>query len=101
MDSQEVNFFLDTIMYGEASAIYRGRCYFFNGPCFSSTKPSPEALLRMEVYRLEDTRPNSNAETIIFTTSQTTANACLQAFLEAKIWDGRTFWEAAPEMEWI
>ncbi len=96
MDNQEIKAFVDTIYCGEADVLYHGRHYFINGPRYFEDK---EDELHMDVYDIDDER--DCIVNIPFETCQKTADACLQAFLEAKIWDGRTFWEAAHEMEWF
>lgn len=92
---EAVNEFLDTIYYGEGELTYRGHRYFVNGARYLEKK----GAMCLEVYLLYED-PNRLTQTV-FETCQPTAEACLQAFLAAPIWDGRTFWEAEPEMQWV
>ena len=38
---------------------------------------------------------------IVWETSDTLMRKCGEQFQEARIFDGKTFWEAEPEMEWV
>lgn len=95
MDNQEVTAFLDTIAYGEAQIRWRDNVYFFNGP----RKYVGSSYFDFDVYRLS--QQDGGIDEIVFECHTIRHDTCLFRFLEAKIWDGRTFWEAAPEMEWI
>lgn len=95
MDNQEVKAFLDTIAYGDAMFRLNGMVYFVNGCCFDPKTRQTH----FEVYRLH--APHAGIAEIVFACDCPLEEDCLQAFLEAKIWDGRTFWEAAPEMAWV
>ena len=33
--------------------------------------------------------------------STNSVKECADKFLEAKIWDGKSFWEVESEMEWV
>lgn len=92
---EAVSEFLDTIYYGEAELIYHGHRYFINGARYLREKGS----MCLDVYLLYED-PSKLARTL-FETCQPTAEACLQAFLAAPIWDGRTFREAEAEMQWV
>ncbi|HIV09823.1 MAG TPA: hypothetical protein IAC79_06900 [Candidatus Spyradenecus faecavium] len=95
MDNQEVKLFRETITYGDAMVCFQNRYYFFNGPCLDKlTRKS-----HFEIYRLKGMRDGLDA--VIFETDQDSPEACIEAFLEAAIWGGHTFWEVAREMQWV
>lgn len=91
---ENLNGFLDVIVYGEAALRYRGHRYFINGARRFHGKEG----LFLDVFQEDD---GELPGPILFDTCQPTARACLLAFLRAPIWDGRTFWEAKDEMEWV
>ena len=95
MENREIKALVDTIYCGEADVMYRGRHFFINGARYVDN----EHELHLDVYEIDDTRDCIVATP--FSTCQKTADKCLRAFLAARIWDGRDFWEAAPEMEWV
>ena len=37
----------------------------------------------------------------IFSERAKTADELLKMFYEAQIWEGKTFWEVEPQMEWV
>ena len=41
------------------------------------------------------------SETDIWECDAATMEACLNAFLDARIFDGKTFWEVESEIEWV
>ncbi len=95
MDNQEVRLFRETITYGDATVRFRNRYYFFNGPCFDKRKRKSH----FEVYRLKGMR--EGIDVVFFETVQDSPEACIEAFLEAAIWNGHTFWEVAKDMHWV
>jgi hypothetical protein len=38
---------------------------------------------------------------VIFSVEKKTQNLCIEAFEDAKIWGGKSFWDVENEMEWV
>ncbi len=89
MRGGNVNKFVDDLYYGfEQVFLYRGKKYFIQGLTIDE-KP----------YLLLD-RWNPPADDYIWKKAGKDSFP-VNDFLEARIWDGRNFWEAQDEMEWI
>ena len=71
--------------------VFRGVKYWFQGYTNFETHIS-----HMEVFQYQ---PPS--EDYIWEIDSDSMEKCLEAFLEAPIFDGKTFWEAESEIEWV
>lgn len=86
--------FIECLSYEDNYAIFRGNKYFFNG-CQTKRNSFGEVIcVRLEVYDL-------TSKTTIFSVTEKTVSECLAAFQEAKIWSGKSFWEAEQDIEWV
>ena len=52
----------------------------------------------MEIFRYA---PQWDDEEFIWIHNDVSMQKCLEAFLDAPIFDGKTFWEAESEIEWV
>ena len=85
------NDFLDRIYSCQDTIyIYKGVKYWFQG-----YMPDPETV-HMEVVQYQ---PSSEKE--IWSHNDTTIERCQQAFIKAPLFDGRSFWDAEQEIEWV
>ncbi len=88
MKNGNVNEFVDHIHYGdELWIIYRGRKFLLEG----WTNDGTLDLCLFEVAE--------NGEMHVW--KGDTHHYSVEAFLRAEIWDGRSFWEAEQEIEWV
>lgn len=82
--------FVDRIHYGdELIFLYKGQKFFLQG------------FLEEGVYTTYLDRWEPPADDYIWVGKGDSKNFPVNDFLKAKIWDGRNFWEAEKQMEWI
>ena len=83
--------FVDRIYSGQDTIfIYKGIKYWFQGYTL------PQGGVHMEVIQYQ---PPS--DTWIWEHNGKTIEECQKAFLSALIFDGKSFWEAESEIEWV
>ena len=84
----DVREFVDHIHYGdELCFLYEGKKYFLEGWTNNGS-------LDLCLYEMTD-----NGEKHIWKGNAT--HYPVEAFLEAKIWNGKSFWDAEQDMEWV
>ena len=86
--------FIECLSYEDNYAIFRQQKFFFNGCQTQKDTNGKTICVRLEVYNLTN-------HSTVFSTTQNSISDCLSAFQDAKIWDGKTFWEVEQEIEWI
>lgn len=83
--------FVDTAYTGQDIVyLYRGIKYWFQGYNLD------DGTCHMEVFQYQPP-----AEDYIWTHDDVSMEKCLTAFLEAPIFDGKTFWQAEQEITWV
>lgn len=88
MKNGNVQEFVDHIYYGdELWFYYKGRKFFLEGW-------SDHNRLDLCLFEMED-----NGERYIW--KGDASHYPVEAFLEATIWDGKAFWDAEQDMEWV
>lgn len=88
MKNGDVHEFVDNIHYGdELWFLYDGKKYFLEGLCNHGT---PDLFL----YEMVDGGKD-------YSWKGTPKHYPVEAFLEAKIWNGKSFWEVEQDMEWL
>ena len=94
MKNNNVNEFLNHTTYEECAVIYHGKKYFFYGMLFNKNT---------KVYSYDIAQWDANGEHVKFVFQETAdaADKLLEKFYAAPIWDGKTFWQAEQEMEWV
>jgi len=110
MKNGNVNEFIQGIWYQDYTVLYKGYCYFFDG----SNQKGRAAEFRVQRWRAhtEDHETIVNEKdddgelvdsSTVFETSCPTIEECVQEFLSAKVFDGKTksFWEVQDKMEWL
>lgn len=96
MINGNVQAFLDKLALGmELEVSFRGKQYLIQGWDWSESDPT--AGPHIEMFELGE---NANPD-FEFRYDGASRGECTEAFLAAKIWDGMTFDEAEPEIEWI
>ena len=93
MEGGRVNDFIDTFSYQSVAVVFKGKKYFSDGITsdvngkfsFFVIKVDEKGEFLEDVY---DFVGNSIPD-------------CISAFENAPIWDGKTFWQAEQEMEWV
>ncbi len=89
-----VNDFIDKLYYEDHYVEYRGEKFFFNGCCTEKDNTGKIISVRLEVYNL-------TRGTTVFSTTMPSAYECITEFETAAIWNGKTFWDAENEMQWV
>ena len=94
MINGNVNEFVDGLYYGdERWFMFRGVKYFIQG-----WVKNEEFTLELEQMEPE---PKQNSPLWTKTCSYDRKQEIVKDFLSAHIWDGKTFWQAEQEMEWV
>ncbi len=88
--------FIEKLSYEDHYVIFQGNKYFINGCCAKSVNDEKE--IHMSVYIINE---NGSINTIIFEIIKPTISECLTAFENAPIWNGKSFWEAENEIQWV
>lgn len=82
--------FLDTVCSGQDIVyLYNGIKYWFQGY-------SKNGINHMEVWQEEPP-----ADGYVWTYDDADLQKCFEAFVEAPIFDGKTFWEAEENIHWV
>lgn len=94
MKGGNVNEFIDKTTYEECAVIYKGIKYFFHSLLFDREKNEYS-------YVIDVWDKNGNYEKTVFDKTASTMEQCLEIAQNEPIFDGKTFWEAEPDMEWV
>lgn len=93
MTGGNVNEFIDKLYYEDHYVLYNGSKYFFNG-CQHKKSDGKTLSVFLEVYDLTSSKT-------VFTTEKLTADECIEAFENAPVWNGKTFYEVQDSMQWV
>ena len=93
-----VNEFVDNLYYGtEMYFLFRGRKYFIQGWYENSLHYlALDYDYQTEPYNVKD----PSCQTYVWEFSSEDPGECVQAFLNAPIWDGETFYKVEGEITW-
>ena len=98
MNGGNVNDFLDHVTYEEEAVMYKGKKYFFHGLLINPDTGLYEFTI--DLWEVLSVSMNRYVETVYQATA-TTADKCMNRFLNDPIIDGHRFWDIESEMEWI
>ena len=98
MINGNVNEFVDNLYYGsEMYFIFRDKKYFIQG-----WFDAPMHYLVLEHYYDKNLSTElENFDGYICEHKSTDANECVHAFLEAPLWNGKTFYQVEKDIMWI
>ena len=93
MKGGQANDFIDAFSYQSVAVIFKGEKYFSDGI-------TSDANGRFSFFVI---KVDENGELLkdVYDFESNSVPDCISAFESAPIWDGRTFWEAEQEMEWV
>jgi hypothetical protein len=89
-----VNEFIDHTTYEECAVMYKGEKYFFHGLICDNKK-------NRYSYEIDLWDNAGNFIKNLFDKTFTSSEECIKVAQEIPIFNGKTFWEAEKEMEWI
>ena len=95
MTTEESNRFIDCVSYEDCTIRLYGRIYWCNG-----LARYPDGKYHILVYELDKDDIYKWLRDILDYSSDS-RDDCMKHFVEDKCWDGKSFWEVAPDMEWI
>jgi hypothetical protein len=91
----DINKFVECLFLGEElDIVFEGKTYLMEG----GYDENKVAEMFVEEY---DNNNHENDHVIFETTSTKDLKECVEKFLEAPIWNGKKFWDAEKDMEWI
>ncbi len=85
--------FIEKLHYEDHYVVYNGEKFFFNG-CQTIILENGTTSVKLEIYNL-------TKKATVFSVTKSTATDCVEAFLDAPIWDGKLFWEIENQMQWV
>ena len=97
MKDGDVKQFIEDIHYEDCAVLYNDRKYFFNGCCYHINDKGKKEV-RFELYLIND---DDSAEADYYSVTRSTAEECIEEFLTARFFEGKTFYEVEEEMTWI
>jgi len=89
-----VDNFIESLLYEDAYILYQGKKYFINGCSCRFDNKDKMIDVRLEVYNLDD-------NCTIFSTVKATHKECISEFESARIFNGKSFWEAEKDIQWV
>lgn len=95
MTQDEIKDFVDCVTYEDCTVQLHGKTYW----CLGVTRDKESGTCQIAVWECDPA-------TFVFTDCRLdfagrSVDECMERFLSDRIWDGKTFYEAAPEMEWV
>ena len=94
MINGDANVFIDQLSYEDHYVLFNGVKYFLNGCQVNKNDEGKIISVRLEVYDL-------TSQTTIYSVTKKNVFECLVAFQDAKIWNGKSFWEVEQDIEWV
>ena len=95
MTSQETAAFIDSMTWEECTVRLYGKLYW----CLGITRYPSDNKLRIQVFEANPITYEGIRDMLSYASDS--KDDCMKHFLEDKYWDGKSFYEVAPDMEWI
>ncbi|MCR5183922.1 MAG: hypothetical protein K6B46_04385 [Opitutales bacterium] len=95
MTQEQINVFVDCMTYEDHSVRYRGNVCW----CLGLTWWEEKKVYSIEVYEYD--REGKEFIRTLLVHKSPSRDECMKHFLEDKYWDGKSFYEVAPELEWV
>ena len=86
--------FIEKLYYEDHYILYCNEKYYFNGCCSTTDSDGKVISVKLAIYNL-------SRETTVYAVEMPTADECIEAFENAPIWDGKTFWDVEDQMTWV
>ncbi len=94
MTTEEANSFIDSMTWEDSTVRLNGRIYW----CLGLTR-YPDGKTHIQVFEADPV--TYEAWRYLLSYSSNSRDDCMKHFIEDRYWDGKSFWEVAPDMEWI
>lgn len=94
MKGADVNDFIDHTTFEECAVVYKGVKYFFHGLIFDRNKKEYS-------YAIDIWDSKGDCVKTVFNKTATTSQKCMELAQNEPIFEGKSFWEAEPDMEWV
>ena len=94
MKNEKVNEFIETITISEGEVRYHGEAYFIDGPIMFEPPMFSFRIYHMVFLEAK----NGYIAEDFYANYALSPEACITAFLKARIWEGKTFLEVEHEM---
>lgn len=95
MTTQETKDFIDSVTWEDCTALLHGHLYW----CLGLARYPKDQKIHIQVYEAHPSSHEFIRELLDYASDN--RDDCMKHFLEDKYWDGKTFYEVAPDMEWI
>ena len=95
MRTEEITAFLDSVTHEDCALKWKDGIFY----CLGMTYSPEENEYCLEVYKDDAVTHEFVREILSFTSPS--QDECMKHFTEDKIWDGKSFYEVAHEMEWV
>ncbi|MCR5183920.1 MAG: hypothetical protein K6B46_04375 [Opitutales bacterium] len=95
MTDEELSIFVDCITYENCTVRFQQETYW----CLGLTFDEKTKLYSIGAFVCENEPPYNYIREVLSFESPS-KDECMKHFLEDKYWDGKSFYEVAPELEW-
>ena len=95
MTAKEATDFIDSVTWEDCTVRLHGKLYW----CLGLARYPSDNKLRIQVF--EEDPVTREWIRYLLNYASDSKDDCMKHFLEDKYWDGKSFYEVAPDMEWI
>jgi len=95
MTTQETTEFVDCVTWEDCTVRYHGKICW----CLGLARYPKDNLIYAQVYEEDENSHEFIRELLSYASDS--KDDCMKHFLEDKYWDGKSFYEVAPDMEWV
>lgn len=95
MTSPEIRDFVDCVTHEDCTVRLHGKIYW----CLGLSRYPKDNKLRIQVYEGDPVTYECIRDMLSYASDF--KDDCMKHFLEDKYWDGKSFYEVAPDMEWV
>lgn len=88
--------FVDSATFEDCVCKLNGFFYF----CYGLTWHEDKGVFGLRIDKYLKLYPETDFYGTVLDIECKTTDECMRHFIEDPIWDGRTYWEAAPDMLW-
>ena len=96
MNNDQARQFADSASYEDCAVEYNGAFFW----CYGRTWDEKKGVFGIAVDKYKTLYPAWEFEKEVLRVESPNRDECMKHFLEDPIFDGKSFWEAAPEMKW-